>query len=116
MSGRIHATLAAIFLLLGLMACGGLTHRLPPEVLERIDNVTAVMERGIEVGPETRAAFEELNQTVRNKTLFTDKELARIDQLLAIVEAGIQVQVGVPPEVQAEIDRALDILERYPQD
>lgn len=86
------------------------------DTLARIDNINNTLNSGIEVGPETRKTIEELNQTLANgiKAGFDDATLARIDQLLSIIEQGLHVEVGLDNKTLSSVNRLLDQLDQAP--
>lgn len=110
---RIVVIVSTCFLLV-LSSCDGVpvdvVAGLEPETLRRIDAVTEILNDGIEVGPETLESFDELNETIRGKTLFTQEELTRIDRLLDLIERGI----GPDDETRRAIEEGLRILDDYP--
>ncbi len=92
------------------------TSELGPETLARIDDLNEMLERGVEIGPETRAAIEELNETIRQgiRFGFTDDTLTRIDRLLSIVEQGVGIEVGLDPETNATVNHLIDTIDQAP--
>ena len=92
------------------------TSELGPSTLSRIDDLNGVLERGVEIGPETRQTIDELNQTIRDgvRLGFTEDSLARVDRLLAIVEQGVEIQVGLDPETNATVNDLIDTIDDAP--
>jgi len=92
------------------------TSELGPDTLARVDDLNDVLERGVEIGPETRATIDELNQTVRDgiKLGFTDDSLARVDRLLSMIEAGVGLKVGLDAETNATVNSLIDTIDDAP--
>jgi len=92
------------------------TSELGPDTLARVDDLNDVLERGVEIGPETRATIDELNQTVRDgiKLGFTDDSLARVDRLLSMIEEGVGLKVGLDAETNATVNSLIDTIDDAP--
>ena len=92
------------------------TSELGPDTLARVDDLNDVLERGVEIGPETRATIDELNQTVRDgiKFGFTEDSLARVDRLLSIVEEGVGIKAGLDAETNATVNNLIDTIDDAP--
>jgi len=87
---------------------------LGPDTLARIDAVNQTLATGIEVGPETRQVIRELNETIRQgvKGGFDDATLARVDDLLRVVEDGLKI--GLDAETLDTINGIVDAMDRMP--
>ncbi len=87
---------------------------LGPDTLARIDAVNQTLATGIEVGPETRQVIRELNQTIRQgvKGGFDEATLARVDELLRVVEDGLKI--GLDAETLDTINGIVDAMDRMP--
>jgi PKD repeat protein len=87
---------------------------LGPDTLARIDAVNQTLATGLEVGPETRQVIRELNQTIRQgvKTGFDEATLARVDDLLRVVEDGLKI--GLDEETLDTINGIVDAMDRMP--
>jgi PKD repeat protein len=94
------------------------TSELGSNTLSRIDDLNDVLERGVEVGPETRGTIEELNETIRDgiRFGFTEDSLERVDRLLAIVEQGVGIEVGLDAETNATVNELIDTIDQAPDD
>jgi PKD repeat protein len=92
------------------------TSELGQNTLSRIDDLNAMLDRGVEIGPETRATIEELNQTIADglRFGFTEDTLARVDNLLSIVEQGVGIKLGLDPETNATVNSLIDTIEDMP--
>ncbi len=124
-----HLTLAILLSLMSALiaGCGNLlgipshfevetTSELGANTLERIDDLNEVLERGVEIGPETRDTIEELNETISDGVRFgfTEDTLERVDRLLAIVEQGVGIEVGLDPETNATVNSLIDTIDNAP--
>ncbi len=92
------------------------TSELGSNTLSRIDDLNDVLERGVEVGPETRGTIEELNDTIRDgiRFGFTEDSLARVDRLLAMVEQGVGIKVGLDDETNDTVNELIDTIDEAP--
>lgn len=92
------------------------TSELGPETLARVDAINQTLATGVEVGPETRQVIRELNETIRNgvKVGLDEATLERIDRLLAQIERGIGIEIGLAPDTLASVNRLLDELDQAP--
>jgi PKD repeat protein len=92
------------------------TSELGPNTLARVDDLNDVLDRGVEIGPETRATIEMLNETISEgiRFGFTDDMLARIDQLLAMVEEGVGIKMGLDAETNATVNSLIDTIDSAP--
>lgn len=92
------------------------TSELGPETLARVDAINQTIARGVEVGPETREVIRELNETIKQgvKVGLDEATLERIDRLLAQIERGIGIEVGLAPDTLASVNRLLEDLENAP--
>ena len=89
---------------------------LGPETLARIDEINKTLASGIEIGPETRDLIREINNTLAQgaKVGLDEATLERIDALLAQLERGIGIEVGLAPDTLASVNRLLDQLDAAP--
>ena len=106
-------------------ACGGLipdsyeietTSELGPNTLDRIDDLNDTIATGVEIGPETRQVIESLNETIADglEFGFTPETLQRIDILLAMVEEGVGLKVGLDAETNATVNGLIDTIDDMP--
>ncbi|MCB0184268.1 MAG: SH3 domain-containing protein, partial [Caldilineaceae bacterium] len=94
--------------------------------LRRLDELRQTLERGAEVGPETRAVIDRLNETLRQVnergiqaegTIGVDEAtLQRVDTLLGIIEEdlGIQVNLGLDASTVETVNRLADSIDAAP--
>ncbi len=89
---------------------------LGPNTLGRIDDINDTLATGLEIGPETRGVIENLNETIADglEFGFTPETLQRIDIMLAMVEQGIGVKVGLDAETNATVEGLIDTIDDMP--
>jgi len=92
------------------------TSELGPNTLGRIDDINDTLATGIEIGPETRQVIENLNETIADglEFGFTPETLQRIDILLAMVEQGVGLKVGLDAETNATVKGLIDTIDDMP--
>lgn len=92
------------------------TSELGPNTLGRIDEINDTLATGLEIGPETRGVIENLNQTIADglEFGFTPETLQRIDIMLAMVEQGIGLKVGLDAETNATVNGLIDTIDDMP--
>jgi len=90
------------------------TSELGPDTLARVDAVNDTLATGVEVGPETREVIRELNETIQQgiKGGFDEDTLARVDALLRVVEDGLKI--GLDEETLATLTGMIDSLDQMP--
>lgn len=89
---------------------------LGPNTLDRIDDLNDTLATGMEIGPETRQVIENLNETIADglEFGFTPETLQRIDIMLAMVEQGIGIKVGLDAETNATVNGLIDTIDDMP--
>lgn len=89
---------------------------LGPNTLDRIDDLNDTIATGVEIGPETRQVIENLNETIADglEFGFTPETLQRIDIMLAMVEQGIGIKVGLDAETNATVESLIDTIDDMP--
>lgn len=92
------------------------TSELGPNTLGRIDEINDTLATGIEIGPETRQVIDNLNETIAEGLEFGFKPetLQRIDILLAMVEQGIGLKIGLDAETNATVNGLIDTIDNMP--
>jgi PKD repeat protein len=92
------------------------TSELGPNTLDRIDDINDTLATGIEIGPETRQVIESLNETIDDglEFGFTPETLQRIDILLAMVEQGVGLKVGLDDETNDTVNSLIDTIDDMP--
>jgi PKD repeat protein len=92
------------------------TSELGPNTLDRIDDINDTLATGMEIGPETRQVIDSLNDTIAEGLEFGFKPetLQRIDILLAMVEQGIGLKVGLDAETNATVNSLIDTIDDMP--
>ncbi len=92
------------------------TSELGPDTLARMDDLNDMLDRGVEIGPETRATIDALNTTISEgiKLGFTESTLTRVDQLLAMIEDGVGIKVGLDAETNATVNGLIETLNDAP--
>ena len=70
----------------------------------------------MEIGPETRDLIESLNETIADglEFGFTPETLTRIDVLLAMVEQGVGIKVGLDAETNQTVNGLIDTIDNMP--
>lgn len=139
---RVQLIACAALVVAGLTACGDLLGfaSLPTDfelelttnsdlgapTLRRLDELRRTIERGAEVGPETRALIDRLNETLRQVneqglqaqgTVGVEAAtLQRIDTLLSIIEddLGIRVDAGLDQPTIEMVNRLADSIDAAP--
>jgi PKD repeat protein len=123
---RAIFSLVAILILLAAASCDLIpssfnieadvetTSELGPDTLARIDAVNDTIATGLEVGPETREVIRELNETIQQgvKAGFDEDTLARVDDLLRVVEDGLKI--GLDDETLASLNGMVNSLDQMP--
>lgn len=102
------------------------TSGLDDSTLLRLRELQRTLERGAEIGPETRAMIDRLNETIRlvnekglraEGTIIIDEAtLKRIDTLVSIIEDDLDISVGVAldqPTI-AMVNRLADSIDAAP--
>jgi len=89
---------------------------LGPNTLDRIDDLNDTIATGVEIGPETRDLIDSLNETIEEglEFGFTPETLTRIDVLLAMVEEGVGLKVGLDAETNATVNGLIDTIDTMP--
>ena len=92
------------------------TSELGPNTLDRIGDLNDTIATGVEIGPETRDVIESLNETIAEGLEFGFKPetLQRIDIMLAMVEQGIGIKVGLDDETNATVNGLIDTIGDMP--
>lgn len=92
------------------------TSELGPDTLARVDAINQTIATGVEIGPETRQVIRELNETLQQgaRVGLDDATLERVDRLLAQIERGIGIEVGLAPDTLSSVNRLLDELDAAP--
>ncbi len=92
------------------------TSELGPNTLDRIDDINDTLATGMEIGPETRQVIDNLNDTIADglEFGFTPETLQRIDILLAMVEEGVGLKVGLDAETNATVNSLIDTIDDMP--
>jgi len=87
-----------------------------PNTLGRIDDLNDTLATGMEIGPETRGVIENLNETIADglEFGFTPETLQRIDIMLAMVEQGIGIKVGLDDQTNATVNGLIDTIGDMP--
>ena len=127
---KSHKVFLTLILALGLIVGSGCKHLIPshfeiettselgPNTLDRIDDINDTLATGMEIGPETRQVIENLNDTIAEGLEFGFKPetLQRIDILLAMVEQGIGLKVGLDAETNDTVNGLIDTIADMPGD
>jgi PKD repeat protein len=89
---------------------------LGPETLARIDAINQALRDGPNIGAETRDLIREVNETIRNgiKAGLDDATLSRIDRLLTAIEKGVGIQFGLDDKTLATVNGLINSIDSMP--